>query len=150
MKPAFTLLLLLLTACASSTDIIDERVLPCGSGQDIEVRAGFDDGMLHGEVGGQMKYLVEVANNSHHDVTVKSIRIDPQSTSVPGIERAYRQYDQLIAEGEDHVFELPSSVVLSWRSDLDRRTALQRLEFVVVVSMSDGDSYRCRFVAEVR
>lgn len=150
MKPAFTLLLLLLTACASSTDIIDERVLPCGSGQDIEVRAGFDDGMLHGEVGGQMKYLVEVANNSHHDVTVKSIRIDPQSERVPGIERAYRQYDQLIAEGEDHVFELPSSEVLNWRSDLDRRTALQRLEFVVVVSLSDGDSYRCRFVAELR
>ena len=73
MKRVSALLLLLLAACASPTAVMDKRAIRCGPGQDIEVRAGIDDGtIINREDHGEMKYLVEVSNNSHADVTVKA------------------------------------------------------------------------------
>ena len=69
-------ILLLLSACASSTSVIDERQFRCGPGQDIEIRAGLDNGSMAADVGGMITYLVEVANNSHNDVVVATRRYE--------------------------------------------------------------------------
>lgn len=145
---SFTILLLL-AACASPTAVIDKRGFQCGPGQDIEVRAGLDDGSINHEVGGQLKYLVEIANNSHNDVVVTSVRIDP-SEQVEGIDSAYKVFDQLIPEGEDHVFEIPASAAWTPPRDFSRQVAGRRVEFRVTVALSNGDSYHCLFAAPWR
>lgn len=142
------LLSLLLAACASPTAVLDKRAFPCGPGRDIEIRAGIDDGTITKEVGGELQYLVEVANNSHNDVTVKSIRIQPIRQDVEEIDAASKTFDQLIPEGEDHVFEIPTGE-LSRSTHFDRKIlgGTSRVEFSVRVELSNGDSYHCAFEA---
>lgn len=147
MKFAVALLPLLLAACASSDGLIDQRVLPCGSGQEIEIRAGLADPRTAREVAGPLHYVVEVANNSHEDVTVKSIRVMPRAENVAGLGQALQTFDQLIPEGEDHLFELRASDVWVQSEEFERRISGRRIEFVVVVSLSDGDSYQCSFAS---
>jgi hypothetical protein len=143
--------LFLFFACASATDVIDQRALGCGPGQDIEVRAGLAPPEIANTIG-QMVFLVEVANNSHEDLTVDSIVIDPTRTP-PGqrpLQRTAKDVDQLIAEGTEHVFELPTAYQAMYES-LDPRSAGQgRHEFSVTVKLTNGDSYRCPFAADVR
>ena len=142
------LLVLLLAACASPTAVMDKRSLPCGPGQDIEVRAGIDDGTITQEIGGELQYLVEVANNSHHDVTVKQIRIQPIRQYVEEIDSASKTFDQVVPEGDAHVFEIPTGA-LSRSTHFDRKIlgGTSRVEFSVLVSLSNGDSYHCAFEA---
>ena len=151
MKRASVLVVLLLAACASSTDVIDQRTLRCGPGQDIEVRAGVDDGtIINREDRGVMKYLVEVANNAHNEVTVTHIRIEPmrdKREEVPEIKSAWKEFNQTIPENEEHLFEIP---IDAWSSTthFDRTIAGgERFEFLVRVSLSNGDSYHCTFAA---
>jgi len=143
-------LLLFLAACASPTAVIDKRTFQCGPGQDIEVRAGLDDGSINHEVGGELKYLVEVANNSHNDVVVSSVRISPSGGKIAGVDNAYKVFDQLIPEGEDHVFEIPTSGVWNPRSDFAQQMVGRRVEFRVMVALSNGDVYHCPFAAQWR
>ena len=151
MKQASVLMALLLAACASPTAVIDKHAFRCGPGQDIEVRAGIDDGtIINREDHGEMKYLVEVANNSHNDVTVTQIRIDPmrdKREEVPNVHSASKVFDQLVPEGEDHLFEIP---IGSWSTTTHFDRKLEggsRLEFLVRVSLANGDSYHCSFEA---
>jgi hypothetical protein len=118
------LLSLLLAACASPTAVMDKRTFPCGPGRDIEVRAGIDD------------------------VTVKSIRIQPIRQNVDEIDAASKTFDQLIPEGEDHVFEIPTGE-LSRSTHFDRKIlgGSSRVEFSVRVELANGDSYHCAFEA---
>ena len=151
MKKASVLAFLLLAACASPTAVIDKRSFRCGPGQDIEVRAGIDDGSITHEIGGQLEYLVEVANNSHRDVTVSNIRIEPKPRAgqkIEGIDSAAKSFDQLIPENDEHVFELPANASgpRAFESQVDR----QEIEFVVLVSLANGDSYHCSFLARWR
>ncbi len=136
---------LFLAACASSSGLIDSRVLPCGSGQEIEVNAGLADPTTTRDVAGPLQYVVEVANNGHAEVTVTSIRIAPRAENAAGFEEAYKAFDQVIPGGEDHLFELPANDGWVRSADFDRRIRGERLEFVVTVSLSNGDSYRCAF-----
>jgi hypothetical protein len=151
MKQACVLVLLLFAACASPTAVIDKRTFRCGPGQDIEVRAGIDDGtIINREDHGEMKYLVEVSNNSHSDITVTQIRIDPmrdKRDEVPEVYSASKVFNQEIPENEEHLFEIP---IGSWSrtTHFDRKLeGGSRLEFWVRVSLSNGDSYHCSFEA---
>lgn len=150
MKPAaVALAVLLAAACASPTAVVDKRVFRCGPGQDIDVRAGLDDGSINREIAGQLQYLVEVANNSHHDVTVSAIRVTPRfkwNEPVEGIESAVMSFDQLIPENDEHVFELPANA--SGPRSFERQIERQEIEFAVIVSLSNGDSYHCSFLAK--
>lgn len=151
MKKQIALLpvLFLFFACSSATDVIDQRALGCGPGQDIEVRAGLAPPE---HAIGQMVFLVEVANNSDEDLTVDSIVIDPTRTPSGRrpLQRTAKDVDQLIAEGTEHVFELPTAYEAMYDS-LDPRSAGQgRYEFSVTVRLTNGDWYRCPFVADVR
>lgn len=141
MKPTL-LLALLLTACASSNNY--ERMLPCGPGQDIEVLAGIIDPAAARESAERVMYIVEVANNSDHDLVVKSIRVDPR-TKIEGLTGAYRQFDQTIEEGKDHRFEIPATDVWVQPPDFAARQSARRVEFGAVVTLSNGDAYHCSF-----
>lgn len=146
---------LLLFACSSATDVIDQRSIECGPGQDLEVRAGLAPPEVAGTVG-QMMFLVEVANNSHDDVTVDHILIEPRQgqRSRPGqiaLERVHRSVKTLIAEGTEHVFELPASRFQGPSSAMDSEfSARGGYEFFVHVALTNGDAYRCPFAVELR
>lgn len=144
---SIALLALLLAACASPTAVIDKRMMRCGPGQDIEVRAGLADGSINQEDEGQLKYLVEIANNSHNDVVVHAVRIEPTNDKGLGIDSAFKVFDQEIAEGEDHLFEVPASAVWTPRTGFEREGEGRRVEFRVTIDLSNGDSYHCPFVA---
>ncbi len=148
MKKVSVLVLLLAAACASPTAVVDERTFRCGPGQDIEVRAGLDDGSINHEIGGQLMYLVEVANNSHRDLTVSYLRIEPHAKfgePIEGVESAAKTFDQLIPENDEHVFEIPAN---SGPRAFDQRPDRREIEFLVVVTLSNGDSYHCSFLAK--
>lgn len=142
-RPALLFMVLLLTACASSDGI--GSALPCGPGQDIEVLAGLIDPAAARDSGERVMYIVEVANNSDHDLVVQSIRLEPR-TRVEGITGASRKFDQTIEHGKDHRFELPATDVWVQSPDFGSRPVGARLvEFSAVVTLSNGDAYHCSF-----
>lgn len=150
---ALLVLLFLSAACASSSRIIDKRTLRCEPGQDIGIAAGFDaakaqTGELHEQV-----FLVQVANNSHSEVTVTAVRVEPDERNQIRLAAAYDGTEVTIAEGEDHVFRLPAREALHALSSR-RPGAIEVpsgfVEFDVMVSLSNGDSYHCPFRVELR
>lgn len=146
---------LLLFACSSATDVNDQRSMDCGPGQDLEIRAGLAPPEVAGSVG-QLMFLVEVANNSHNDVTVDHILIEPQQgqrrrQGQVALERVHRSVKTFIAEGTEHVFELPASRFQAPSSAMDSEfAALGGYEFSVQVVLTNGDSYRCPFAVDLR
>lgn len=152
MKTTALVCLLLLAACASPTAVMDQRQLQCGPGQDVEIRAGIADPATAREQNAEYMILVEVANNSHEDVTVKSVGIDPEQRDdrrpVP-FERVHRAYDQLIPEGTEHVFKIPAPPASMRMRGPYELSVSEAVEFFVTVSLSNGDSYRCRFGGQV-
>ena len=149
MKRIAPFALVLLAACASSTDVIDNQVMNCDSGQDIEVRVGIggDRTALHSMGGAedQFEILVEVANNSHEDLTVKSVKVDQHTPDVADyrIDNSWRKFDQLIEEGKDHTFHLPTRGRVQRQAMRDLTG--QGIELDVTVALTNGDSYRCQF-----
>jgi hypothetical protein len=147
MKTPVLLALVVLAACASPTAVIDQRSFNCGPGQDLEIRAGLED-PLRGEAAalGQLTFLVEVANNGSTDVTVKSINVEPRMRGDVEMRGVTRDFDQTIAEAEEHVFRLPATdfgTVIRG----DATTLPRAFEFLVVVRLTNGDVYRCPFSA---
>jgi hypothetical protein len=150
---ALSSLLVLAAGCASS-DSIPNEVMDCGPGQDLEIRAGLAD-PKNSDNFGQYVFLVEVANNSHEDVTVKRVRIDPRPTERYGtrsrpLNGAVKTYDETIVQGTEHVFELPSTA--SGLTAPDARDAVQpgEYELVVTVLLTNGETYRCPFLVQTR
>jgi hypothetical protein len=153
---SFALLSLLVfsAACASSTDVIDSEVLACGPGQALEIQAG-----VEGARGGRtiestedLVFLVEVANNSHEDVVIEAIRIEPDRASRMGanVEPVYKVVNEEILQGKDHLFRFPAmrkmmSAVTADSSRSSRQSAGQPPEMMVTVLVKNGDSYRCSF-----
>ena len=135
-----------LAAACSSSDLIDKRTLDCDSGQDIEVRVGIDGSTYVEGRDARFDVLVEVANNSHEEVTVDFIRIEqPSDTGARyRIESSYRKFGQLIEEGKDHTFALPTT---GQPLTLDPRVIRSPggTEIYVNVALTNGDLYRCAF-----
>lgn len=139
--------IVLFAACSSATDVIDERTLPCDSGQDISVMAGVN-GTLRGDLGRDDRFelLVEVSNNSHEDLYVRLIRVQQLSAddALYQIDGASQRFDQLVEEGKDHTFRLPLTGRL--RTSSTRSISGDRgIELAVTVGLTNGDSYRCVF-----
>jgi hypothetical protein len=150
-----TILLLLAAACASPTAVI-RNTFDCSPGQDLEIRAGMGDPQRSGERIGQYMFLVEVANNSNQDLTVKSILVeaDPSARrrgSELAIERAQKTFNETIPEGTEHVFELPATSFGSGVGrSLEEQTMPGPIEFYVTVGLTNGDAYRCPFSVQRR
>lgn len=142
---ALLLLLLLSVACASPT-AVQQNSFNCGeTGLDLSIAAGFDPGNQPGEMG-EREFVVEVSNNVHHDVTVTLVRVE---SSNRGLGSAFDDTDVTIAGGEDHVFHLKASPFGASRSS-QAMLGLGVVEFQVMLTLSNGDVYRCPFRAEVR
>jgi hypothetical protein len=140
---ALLLSLLLFAACASPTAVIDRQNYNCDPGQALEIAVGYDPGNQGGELGDR-EFLVEVANNSDTDVTVKTDRN-------PGLPMAYEQTDITIDAGKDHLFHLRASAPLGWSAvqpTLGTRSGI--VEVLTTVMLSNGDAYRCVFRVQVQ
>lgn len=139
--------LLLLFACASGDGFIDDQVHDCESGP-IAIRVGIDSGGSS-MMGGTETHdvLVEVANNSDEDVVVDSVRIDPQQRQDFEITAQMIRPDQTVAEGGEHVFEVPLTIrPIDMNRRLDPRRGFSGvIDVSVSVGLSDGETYRCRF-----
>lgn len=148
-------LALLLLSCTSATDVIDERTLDCSPGQDLSIMAGIGgQGAREHAMDDRIEILVDVANNSHEEVTVSFVRVDQtmRDEAPFRIENSYRKFDQVIPEGEDHTFQLPTrgSAVPQDPRRVIGGSASQGVEVVVTVGLTNGDSYRCQFAFPIR
>lgn len=148
-------LLFFFAACASPSAMIDQTS-DCGPGQDLEIRAALGDSRS-GEFLGQNIFLVEVANNSHEDVTVKRVRVEPRELRQSSINSrraplngAAKDFNQTIAEGTEHVFELPTTASAMLSPDMQDAVVSEELELHVTVELTSGESYRCAFAVTRR
>src|SRR6185295_513627 len=124
------LLLFLAAGCVSSNDgFIDNSSQECGPGQDIEISIGIDPPSSPSErYENRLTVLVEIANNSHEEITVKSIRIDPEigNTNTAtrfDLQSAFKEIDESIPEGESARFELQ----MTGQLHIDQRSQQQHV-----------------------
>jgi hypothetical protein len=154
--------ILLAAACATSdSKLIKERTIPCAEGQPIDILGGLNAPSSNDRLGtmeDRATLVVNVANNSNDDQTVVLVTAE-QVDSRAGytLDRAYGKYDQTIAPGEEHTFELAMMVqrrptrldppnVTGDRGRSVSSGADAAIVLAVKVSLSNGDSYLCRFV----
>jgi len=141
-------LVLLTAACASSSPdfgMPETRVLDCDN--EVEIRAGFQGpGTQMERIDDRVTTVIDVANNSHREIAVKWIRIEQvMMDSAPyRLENGYRTFNQPIAEGEDHQFEIPMTG-RGVRDRSGRSLHSNDLTLAVTVSLESGESYRCQF-----
>lgn len=149
MQKVAALLVFASLACASGDGFVSEGVKQCRPGDPIEINAGFEASGSPGQdlLEDRLTLLVEIANNSDEDLTVETVRADPQ-TSPAGTPR-YELVGgsitprQLIAEADAFLFRVPMSVRLA--NEQAPRGASVPAEVAVSVALADGTRYRCRF-----
>jgi hypothetical protein len=142
------LLLCLLCACSSSTSMADHETLSCGPGRPLEINAGLGSATSGRDPNEDLSFLVEVANNSHEDVVIESVRIDPDSGSQTRyrIAPAFQTVNQEIPQNKDFLFRLPASQhsMVGAQSPGMSSSGVQP-SMTVIVNVKNGDSYRCSF-----
>jgi hypothetical protein len=154
MKTLALLLAICLTACASNDAFISENeVETCQPGSDIELQAGTAEGNILPD--GRAVVLVEVANNSDHDFTVQTVRVDalPQTADRTRYEvlGGTRNFDREVPEAEDALFEVPITVRMRETLDnVNRQQSITVVQVAVTVKLTDGNSARCHFALPLR
>lgn len=151
MKRSLVFALFVLTGCGSSTDLIETESILCAEmGNEISVGlyAAESDRVPAGARQQQGVTLkVEVSNNSHQDVVVKSIVLSPTDPRARiKLNTAHANFNQEIAEGKEHVFTLRTTG--TWQTDQwvnvsDRPSGSVEVESRV--ELTSGQIYRCRF-----
>lgn len=145
-------LVLFFFACSSSTKLDDREVFDCQPGRDIEIMAGIEG--AHGRAsispGEELAFLVEVANNSHEDVIVDAIRIEPSATArgTSELDPVYQSVSYELAAGKEHLFRFPTRRRLNPTMDSresNRSSFSSTPEMTVTVLLKNGDAYRCPF-----
>jgi len=150
-KLALLPVLLLTLACSSATKLSDDRVFDCSPGQDLEVNAGLEavGNRAVLQPGEEAAFLVEVANNSHEDVTIASIRIDPSTMSktTVEIEPTFSAVNYELAQGKDHLFRFPTRVRTTPLTEPQpqARSFTSSASLRVTLTLTNGDAYRCSF-----
>jgi hypothetical protein len=158
-------MLLVLSACATSgSKLITEQTLGCDQGQDLDILAGLQlpsksDSRGVGE--DRAVLLVNVANNSNHDIYITRItseQLPGTGTSTYVLDRGYGKFDELIEPGKEHDFEVPMTGRAArfqpqqpgLRGEPPQRmtTGDEGLLLAVKVTTSTCDSYLCRFVVQ--
>jgi hypothetical protein len=144
-------MLLLVFACASSTSLNDDEVLDCAPGREIEILAGIEGVNQRQSIapGEELAFLVEVANNSHEDVTVDAIRIEPRASArgTSDLDPVYQTVKYDLAAGKDHLFRFPVRRRLNPAMDSRSASGIVREspEMTVTVLLTNGNAYRCSF-----
>jgi hypothetical protein len=142
--------ILLLAGCSSSTDLIEtESVLCAEMGNEVSVMlyAAETDKIPAGIGSDQGVTLrVEVSNNSDRDIVVKSIVLVPTDPRARiRLNTAYGKFDQVIAEGKDHVFPLRTTGRWHNPDITGRDQPAGSVELESRVTLGNGQTYRCRF-----
>jgi hypothetical protein len=144
-----SLALILASGCASSDGFVEDSNM-CGPGQPIEINAGIESSASGAErLGGSLILLVEVANNSDADIVVEYVRVDslsPMRDSETRYEIQGARIDpgETIAEGRDHLFEVPLTIRGS--EGLTPSTGRRgSADLAVIVGLEGGKLVRCRF-----
>ena len=150
MKQLAWLSIFLLAACGSSSNsfgIPETRTIRDCEHGDLSIGVGFPGPKTAYErLEDQIMFMVEVSNNSRHDVTVKAIRVEQTMTETARyrVGNTYRAFNVTIAEDEEKEFELPMSgfqaVDYSGRSPQS-----DEMQFAVTVVLEGGDTYRCLY-----
>jgi hypothetical protein len=144
-----SMVLLFVSGCASNDGFIQDSSM-CGPDQPIEINAGIESSATGAErLGGNLILLVEVANNSDEDIVVEYVRVDslsPMRDSQTRYEIQGARIDpgETIAEGRDHLFEVPLMIRGSegLTSSTGRRGSA---DLAVIVGLEGGKISRCRF-----
>jgi hypothetical protein len=139
-------MLFLLSACASSDGFEQGSMATCQPGDPLEISAGVSQASMFAD--GRAVVSVEVANNSASDVTVKSVRVEPQSPDP-------QRYDVLggsssetkdVKEGESQTFEVPVTIRIRDQMNAPRAQGYTiAVDATISVLLTNGDSTRCRF-----
>lgn len=154
MVPA--LLAVLLTACGSSSDLIDSETIACAEmGNEVTVllsgvNVETSPSQSMSVVDPQVTIDVEVSNNTNREIVVKSIVLRPRNQSGARFElnNAYGKFNETIAEGEEHVFTLRTTG--RWRRSItDVIDPSAGVEVETRVELENGQTYRCQFAVPV-
>jgi len=148
-----SLALVLFASCASQDGFIAQDAKRCGPGQDIEIDAGFDpaNAPQADRVDSRVTFMVEVANNSNHEITVKSVRVDPMSGNrdeLYQLQSGSVAFDKVVPEGESSLFEIPMTGSYGGSQFANpnmRGRGTTGRDVDVTVALADGGSVRCRF-----
>jgi hypothetical protein len=149
MKRAILLLSLVLSAACASNDGFVQKINDCAPGSPITLEAGWETpaSSMERAIDDRLTLLVRVANNSDNDITVKSIHADPMAMdreTMYEIDRGARDFNDVIAEGEEKTFEIP---MMSRRRMQTRTTGVRAsgVDVAVTVSLEPEENVRCRF-----
>jgi hypothetical protein len=146
--------ILLFASCGSSTDFAHPDI-QCSPGQEVGIEAGLQTPRPTGaELSNErdVQLLVQVSNNSHHDFTVARVRVEQlyREDAPYAFDDVYREVNVTIPEGEDHLFELPTSG--RWTAMADRDPMSVRsssLSLAATVELASGEKYHCRYSVPV-
>jgi len=144
-------LLFTLLACGSSKDqfgIAKQNFFEDCQHGSVEVMVGLSgQGTTSEDRSDAMTFNVEVANNSRQDIVVKAIRVEvrPSEVITYRLDNTYRQFNQTIAENEEHVFELPTTGHGAPTDPRRQGSGSNAIDVVVSVTLEGGDEYRCRY-----
>jgi hypothetical protein len=148
MRRVLVLSLVFLAACASSDGFVDSETRDCSSGGDmsVDIYLNMPKVMMEG-THDDMMMMVALGNNSGHDIEVKSIRVEPGFTAQSryAIENSYREFNKLLAPGEDYNFELPVRGAAGQREITPRAGANDSIEIALSVYLTGGVTYRCKY-----
>jgi len=141
--------MLLLVACSSGGVV--QNYITGGPGQDIAV--GIVDvemelAPIDSEGTQQYTVHIEVTNMADVPLTVEQIRMSPSdSVGAFRIESSVRSFNDMIDPGKEQVFQMPlRGRIIRQFHDNERRV----VEFKVIVSLTNGDTYEYFFEGPVR
>jgi hypothetical protein len=148
-----SLALVLFASCASQDGFIAQDTKRCGPGVDVEINAGFDpsNAPQADRIDSRVTFMVEVANNSDHEITVKTVRVEPMAGNR---EEAYQlqgnavTFDKVVPEGDSSMFEIPLSSSYAgsqFGNPNMRNRGTTGRDVDVMVSLTSGETVRCRF-----
>jgi len=117
--------------------------------QGVEITVGLAGMGTTGEdKNDQLTFIVNVANDSRKDITVRNIRVDPHNTETISyrLDPTYRKFNVTIPENDEHDFELPIS---GHGMRMDRQGTRfgesNEVPVIVSVQLESGDVYQCRY-----
>lgn len=147
MRAIFCLLSVLLAGCASRDGFIDDSTQQCEPGQPVSIQLGVDlpQGSRMEGMDDHLTIFVAVSNNSHQEITVTRVTIEQafDHTAYYRIDSQSRTFNEVIPEGEEHAFELPTTGRLLVRP---QELAQARPPVMGVrVRLASGDEYYCRY-----
>ena len=149
MKTIALLSILFAASCASSSTGFDNPNLQCGPGQEVGIEAGLQAPRMGAELSSQsdVQVVVQISNNSHHDFTVARVRAEQlyRDDAPYAFDDVYREVNLTIAEGQDHLFELPTTGRWTALADRDPMSVRSSLTLAATVELSSGETYHCRF-----